>query len=649
MNSRRALGLSFLLLSLLVLALAPGTGAQVLSGPGPIGGTFLHASELQARSDSLALHRRARDAQDRFERLRARESSFTWWSGGGSSCDEIVGRLCIRSSRDDDTEGFQDRGTHWTPRPDSPELTEARGDLLDVLAEAAAEHPGDAWVAGQQVAYLIESGMASRALESAERCRAEIWWCAALTGYALHELARFADAESAFETALASMPEATRTLWLDPSWLVEPSDRGRLGFGAADGEAQPAARRFWALANPLLLLDGNPLRTAHFSRHVLARVRSDARNIHALRWGDDLTQLMIRYGPVIAFQQEVATGPSRPMAPPSIVGHYTPHARGLLPSREALLAPVESGADRWRTHLRAVHSRHAVPGIERIIRMDAQVARLPLGDSVLLVAAWQVPAPLPATPPPEGGPWASTEGPPPFPPPNLRAGAVLMDVSAAGSGEVREVARTELALDGERGSLTLPAPLGAMLVSIEVIDPDGAQAWRYRSGIVLEKSVLSDFLLLAPPIGSEVDESSGAEPVTLEALLARMLPGNRVPAGRIEMAWAVEGLTGDEESLRYRLTLEREDVGILRRAGQFLRLVRPEHPLDIRWDEGVELRPPSPDGFPNLRRITLDLSAVEPGTLLMSLSLTRPGWPPVVWSRSIEVHPEPGTDATSHR
>ncbi|HVG46423.1 MAG TPA: hypothetical protein VM890_16885, partial [Longimicrobium sp.] len=101
-----------------------------------------------ARPDSALVLRGARAAQASFERTRYRNLPWTESRGGGGSCDERIGRFCIYH---DDTE------TDWTPPPEPEAVKRARAALVAALDRAAAATPGDAWIAGQRVRYLVQS------------------------------------------------------------------------------------------------------------------------------------------------------------------------------------------------------------------------------------------------------------------------------------------------------------------------------------------------------------------------------------------------------------------------------------------------------------------------------------------------------------
>ena len=154
--------------------------------------------------------------------------------------DERIGRFCL-------THGSS--GREWNPPPDPEEIVAARERLLTALGAAADDVPGDGWVAGQRIRYMVEAGRADDAAELARECRAAEWWCSALLGFAQHQAGNALSADSAFAKALAAMPEPEARRWRDISILLEePALR-----------SSPASTRRVARPSSALLALANPL------------------------------------------------------------------------------------------------------------------------------------------------------------------------------------------------------------------------------------------------------------------------------------------------------------------------------------------------------------------------------------------------------
>jgi GWxTD domain-containing protein len=115
-------------------------------------------------------------------------------------------------------------------------------------------------------------------------------------GLALHRLGRSAEAEPAFDSALALLPEQTRR---------EMTSLGRIlrEKAAADYEkVGPAARAqldslYWDVADPLILAPGNEARAEFLSRVAYADLRFSSAEFHHEGWRTDRGVIYARYGP----------------------------------------------------------------------------------------------------------------------------------------------------------------------------------------------------------------------------------------------------------------------------------------------------------------------------------------------------------------
>src|SRR5690606_21216331 len=166
-----------------------------------------------------------------------------------------------------------DDAEEWEPPDEAEVIVRSRERLLGELASAAAEIPGDRWVTGQRVRYLVEAQRYEEARAAAEACAAAAWWCDALRGYAAHYGGDAGAADSAFSSMRGAMPEETRAEWTDLSVILDgrPLRRYRRLEDDARGEFE---QRFWSLADPLLQTGGNDLRSEHFSRNLPVALRA---------------------------------------------------------------------------------------------------------------------------------------------------------------------------------------------------------------------------------------------------------------------------------------------------------------------------------------------------------------------------------------
>ncbi|HSG47835.1 MAG TPA: hypothetical protein VLA43_08500, partial [Longimicrobiales bacterium] len=302
------------------------------------------------RPDSVRILREAREAQARFERLRRRvvpEAAGTW----GGRCDEIVGRMCLRLGPAGD----------WWPEPEPRELVEGRAELLMALDEAGRALPGDEWILGQTVVYLVEAGQADEALARARRCGpASDWWCTALAGYVLHTGHRYLEAEGAFRRALAGMDSADVRRWTDPGILLDGDGRDALD-GAAPRLVPVLRDRLWELSDPLFLVEGNDRWTEHMARQVVVRTRESAANPYGLRWGDDLAETVVRYGWEVGWERIEPRPPGMAMTSHA-VGHQHPESRPHIAPGAALTALGATEPDAWNPGSRFLPRTGYAPG-----------------------------------------------------------------------------------------------------------------------------------------------------------------------------------------------------------------------------------------------------------------------------------------------
>ena len=185
------------------------------------------AAPQDAAPDSQALRERAESLQARFERTRLRQMPRTL-SGGSRRCDAVIGRLCI-----------WDDGDHAPPLPVEPENRSGADQLSRRPRFACRGIPGDHWLFGQRVRYLVEAGRHAEAAAAARRCGLpDRWRCDAFLGTRAIAGARRRRAERAFRRALAAMPSDVRAEWTDPSPVLGGHSKlggGAAGFGGGGG------------------------------------------------------------------------------------------------------------------------------------------------------------------------------------------------------------------------------------------------------------------------------------------------------------------------------------------------------------------------------------------------------------------------------
>ena len=588
-----------------------------------------------AAGDSATLHTEAREAQLQLEQFRESRIPPEMRTGPGR-CDEMVGRMCFRFERDEDP-----------IQPEPLELEMARRDLLNTLLRVHRAIPGDPWVLGQLVFYLGEANRWTNALEFAQECAvAEVWWCDALTGYVLHEQGETLAATDAFQAALTGMPDEEAARWRALEYVLDGDGREALsGVGAQDRER--AQEHLWLLADPLYLVEGNDRRTAHYARRVVVLIREDAANPFGIDWEADLEQLTVRYGPEVGWE--------RGKGPPSmggslqddrhIIGRHHPKSVQYVPPRGLFVAPGEIPADVWTLEKDRPRAGYAAPYALDVEAMGSQVARFRRGDSLLVVAAWDTESdpepPVLADSPqqPRGqDPFGSTvDQPPPSDDPFGFGSGSTEDESSENAA--RESAlflksldggtAARVDADGTRAVKTTQVPNGAYVVSMEVWEPGNSRAWRARHGVAQE-TVLPDLATVSDLL---VLDGEGPLPETFEEAVPRTLPGVRVaPGDRIQLAWEVYGLKlGERASVT--MGLDQGRPGLLRRLGQFLRVLEPEVPVVVSFEDA------GADALGTIfRSVRLDLpEELAPGEYTLHVELELPGRTPIVVSRRVLV------------
>jgi hypothetical protein len=540
--------------------------------------------------DSQRVLRDARAAQTAFERTRRANLPLNR-QGTSGRCDVRVGRFCY----------WWDDG-EFEPPPERPKTKAARDAMLERLARAAAALPGDRWIAGQRVRYLVEAERFPEAVAAARACQAEVSWCAALEGYALHAALDFAGADSSFDRALAAMPERERCRWTDISLLLEGDARKRYEKMRCADRA-PFEARFWALSRPLFLLPANDLRTEHLARLTMAELIRTSRYPHDMAWGDDAQELLVRYGWETAWSRETPSV-SDP-ASVHVVGHEPTPAFDFVPAPEALAEPDSADGSDWALHDRLAQSRYAPRYARSVTELDHQIAFFRRGDSAVVVAAFDV-----------GHDSVFTRD-------SVRAALAL--VSPA-SPESARIVRDSSAR--RHDVLTATAAWEPLVASVEARDSAARRVARARMVVRPPPSngrvTISDLLLFDDPanLPASLDEAAPRARGTLR--VARNAP--------VGVFWEMYGVNPSGEALAYTLTVTREGTPWYRRAAEKLKVVDRRAPVRMQWEE-----PSARPGATRSRALAVDLSTLPEGRYRIELMLEAGGQTAATAMRQIEV------------
>jgi hypothetical protein len=565
------------------------------------------------RPDSAEVLRSARTAQARFEDFRL--GHLPRYRGGsyGGRCDETIGRFCFRFGDDDDDDD-------WTPPPDPPAIKVERARLVATLDSLHRASPGDPWIIGQLVRYQVESAQPAQAVTAARTCRSALWWCGALTGYALHADRQYAAADSAFGGALAAMPEEQRCAWSDLSPLL---DRLRAQYRKLTcAQRAPLERRIWWLADPLYLVPGNERRTEHHARRVMNALQDGARSGYHDRWGSDLEEVVTRYGWPVAWERNEL--PTLDVTAVHVTSHYAPHGRQFFPPAAFVEDPGTIRPDGWDLGPDRPVSEYAPAYAARFHDLPHQVAVFRRGDSIVVVAGYDV--------------RTSSDGPG-RERPKTRERELARKVTRAEAALV--LAKDENAeplivkgsSGGPEGVMTAIAPAQSALLSLETLDTaDSVHAARARYwlpvALVGGAVAVSDPLLLRGAPGDSLHPTL-ADVLPLVRPVAQARRGERVP-----VFWETYSLERSTQSCRVTLTVTQAGQGWLQRAAEWAGLAKhdPRY-VAVSWEEPPSALPVTP------RVISISMPNASPGTYLLDIAVALPGSAVARSSREITILP----------
>lgn len=528
-----------------LLLVAAGLGARPsvgipASGSGPIS------------ADSAAIEASARGEQARFERERRRRLPVRRIAYG--PCPERVGRFC---------HWFEDTGV--APRPEPASIPPLRLRLLERLDSAFARLPGSRWISGQLVRYRIEAGRPGDALAAARACRASRAWCSRLAGMALHALGREREAEDAFEVADRTEPLTERCRSGDLDDLLEGEARAHYDRLPCPGPARRVfERRFWWLADPLYLEPGNERRVEDRVRRLTGELQEEAASPYGVRWGEDLTELTIRYG-WPAWWERVPEDPLRPGDLDSWIAHDPPHDLSFVPRADPLTPPADLSPEAWRLTDSRPRSTYATAYADTFVRLPARTIVFRRGDSVLVLAAYALPPAGPAADRMVAGPTASSRA--------KGTGDIAALLLLAGGPDDR-YGRQALEPAPRSGVLSARAPARGLLESVEVLDRRVAA--RLRRGLDLRQPpegtpAISGLLAgpaarpdRPPETPAESLSVADADPLGVAEGLVLAGPGPAAaptarPGETVMLYWEMYGL-GPGGGVRVEVTLREDDA-----------------------------------------------------------------------------------------
>ena len=526
----------------------------------------------------------------------------------------------------------------------------ARVQVLRDLRQIHEQIPRDSWILGQRVFYMGEVGDWQGAENLIRRCGGGNWWCTSLLAFVRHAQDDWNTAADLFALAETQLAAAGDDDFLSLELLLDPD---ALEVYERSPDKAAAAERLWLLSDPLYLVDGNDRKTEQYARAVLVRMRREAVNPYGVEWGDDIEELTLRYGAEGAWERRRSMPNGTLQDTRSIVGRHHPKSQEFLPPEEALEDPAEVAQGDWTLEQRRPWTGYAPPYAPDLNALETQVARFRRGDSLLVAGAFapaeedvvvdsrrrtrnprivdlrerrnQDRGDQQARLDPFGRP---REEPQPFiaeePEPEgpVQSALFLIDTESG--------VRHQVLGEGPSGAFRLQVPNGRYVVGIEAFSPDKKEAWRDRYGlwqapIVPGLAAVSDLLIL---------EGGGEIPTSLDEALPTALPAVRVRTGEaFKVAWEVYGLAiGEAASVR--IGLDQGGGGLIRRLGQFLRVLEPDSPVVITFEDA------GPDVLGTVfRAVQLSPADLEPGEYTLTVEIELAGRDPMVLARPIVVVP----------
>ncbi|HEY8166941.1 MAG TPA: hypothetical protein VIF83_15430 [Gemmatimonadaceae bacterium] len=507
------------------------------------------------------------------------------FTSAGRECDAHVGRFCQWNDN--------------TPLPSEPKaLKSAREKLIVALDSAARRSPHDRWIAAQRVRYLIEAGHDTAAVAAARECADESWWCPGLLGLALHEEGDGAAADSAFNVALASMPQRERCRWTDISKVIESSLQNRFGRLGCDRKPE-IAERIWWLADPFFGKPGNDRRAEHYARHMMSRIIQNTRYGYDTSWGEDLHQLIVRYGWARVWTKQ----PTAPMDPQiRVTGHEATPTYHFFPNESAIDSVLPAWEKLWRLKGNEFAELYSPKYAPNIVDIEPQIATFRRADSLLIVAAYDVTSDT------------------------AFAGEGVQSALVLARDEIHSVASLQSATPAGRYSLM--ADSKPTLMSLEVWRPAGRRGARMRKVVSMAALpagtvAVSDILLFEPADDSRM-ELADLVPRALGTLTAKR-------DIKLGLYWETYGLAKVDSALPVALTMTRITEQAFRRIVESIGLAKRAAPMSIAW------RDTPPIAGVATRSVVLDLSLLPKGKYEIKVELKPAGAPPVSTTRSIRI------------
>ena len=512
----------------------------------------------------------------------------------------------------------------------------ARARLIDSLGVLDERKPGDNWITGQRVRFLVDQGSNVAAVEVARKCTAERAWCSQLLGFALHASGNYRGADSAYDAASAAMSAKDRCKWISAEILLD--DDGRSAYGHMNCDERVAAnKKLWWMARPLFSDSTDDRRSDDYTRKVTIQLHSalpwDERYDWRKRFGSEaVSEMLVRYGwPAFSayggdYEEEShASWMYFYDSTRTATAEYPQDRVHLIPEWDAIANPFRAPADAWQINMPPLSgddepasmwwpNEHYAPARGGIAQLREQTVMLRRDDDVVLATASELRfngRPVTADP----------------------SAASLVRTTAPDTIErlSRQVYRNEKSL-----VLTARIPATPAVVGTEVLAPRGELSLRTRFGVT-PPAPLSSFkpgeTAISDPVLLSADQLSNNP----DGALGQMLGSTIVRAPKVGVYWETYGYApGDSVDVAV-VIARNEKISKLRWLGMKLRVAH-----DINGSVAVRWIEPQAGhdswGIPGVvpiqaRAVGLDLSRLEPGHYTVKVLINKKGGLPVMASR----------------
>jgi hypothetical protein len=332
---------------------------------------------------------------------------------------------------------------------------------------------------------------------------------------------------------------------------------------------------------------------------MMSRIIKGTRYGYDLSWGEDLHQLIVRYG----WSRVWTKQPTAALDPQvHVTGHEATPSYHFLPSSSAIDSVSQAWEKLWDLRARPTAELYS-PKYAAVLReINPQLAMFRRGDSLLIVAAYDV----------------------------------TSDTAFAGDGvqSVLVLARDET---DPAVMVESPTPIGRYsvmsdskptLLSLEVWRPAGTRGARTRKIVSMPplpvgKVGVSDILLF------EAQSDARAE---LTDLVPRALGSMTAKRDtKLGLYWETYGLAKADSALPISLAMTRITENAFRRIVESIGLAKRTAPMSIAW------RDTPPISGIAARSVVLDLSLLPKGKYEIKVEMKPAGSAPVVSTRSIEI------------